>query len=87
MLRNTHFDFVRVSQLTTEAGSQTKRGSAEFKVTASGTFNEGGSQVPLGSMGTEWSLGFRETSPGVWKVNRITAIKVPREVSRALFGR
>jgi hypothetical protein len=87
MLKNTHFDFLRVAQLTTEAGSQTKRGSAEFKVTASGTFNEGGSQMPLGSLGTEWSLGFREESPGVWKVTRITAIQVPRDVSRALFGR
>ena len=87
MLKNTHFDFVRVAQLTTEAGSQTKRGSAEFKVSASGIFNEGGSQMPLGSLGTEWSLGFREESPGVWKVTRITAIAVPREVARALFGR
>ncbi len=87
MLRSTHFDFVRVGQLTAEAGSLTKRGSAEFKVTATGTFREGVAEVPLGSLGTEWSLGFREQSPGVWKVNRITAIRVPREVSRALFGR
>ena len=87
MLRNTHFDFVKIGQLTTEAGSRTKRGSAEFKVSATGTFNEGGNQVPLGSLGTEWSLGFREESPGVWKVTRITALKVPREISLALFGR
>jgi hypothetical protein len=87
MLRQAHFDSVWISQLATAAGSQTKRGSAEFKVTATGIYNEGGSQVPMGSLGTEWSLGFSEKSPGVWKVNRVTAIRLPGEVSRALFGK
>ena len=87
MLSRTRFDFVRIGQLSTTAGSQTKMGTATFKVTASGTFNEGGSEIPLGSLGTEWALGFREESPGVWKVTRITAIKIPPQVARALFGR
>lgn len=87
MLRQTRFDFVRISQLTAAAGSQTKRGSAEFKVTATGTFEQGGTEVPLAALATEWSLGFSERSPGVWKVTRVTAIKLPVEVSKALFGR
>ena len=87
MIRQTRFDFVRVGQLTTSAGSQTKMGSAEFKVTATGIFNEGGNEIPLAAVGTEWSLGFSERSPGVWKVTRITAIKIPGDVARTLFGR
>jgi hypothetical protein len=87
LLSRTRFDFVRVSQLTTSAMSQARRGTAEFKVTASGVFDEGGTQLPVVTAGTEWSLGFAEKSPGVWKVTRITAIKVPRDVSRAIFGR
>jgi hypothetical protein len=87
LLRRTHFDFVRVSQLATSAGRQTKLGKAEFKVSATGTLDESGSPVPLATTGTEWSLGFREASPGVWKVTRITAIRVPGQVARALFGR
>ncbi len=87
MINQTRFDFVRVSQLATAAGSQTKRGSAEFKVMASGIFNQGGSEIPMPPMATEWSLGFSERSPGVWKVNRITAIRLPGDVARALFGR
>ena len=85
LLRQTHFDFVRIGRLTTGAGDQSRRGSAEFAVTATGIFDQGGTQHPLGSVGTEWSLGFREVSPGVWKVNRVTAIKLPPQVARVLF--
>jgi ketosteroid isomerase-like protein len=85
LLRQTHFDFVRVSRLTTSAGDQSRRGSAEFAVTATGIFDQGGTQVPLTTAGTEWSMGFREVSPGVWKINRVTALKLPREVARVLF--
>jgi ketosteroid isomerase-like protein len=87
LLQNSHFDYVKVGQLTTSVGSQTKMGKAEFKATATGTYNEGVAEIPIGSLGTVWSLSFRETSPGVWKVTRIQAIKVPLQVSRALFPR
>ena len=85
LLRQTHFDFVRVGRLTTSAGGQSRRGSAEFAVTATGVFDDAGAQVPLGSIGTEWSMGFREVSPGVWKVNRITALKLPLQARRVLL--
>lgn len=78
-LRRIHFDFVKVTQLHADAGARTRRGSAEFKVTASGTLNEGGmGDLNFAAAASEWSLGFRETAPGVWKVNRITAINLPR---------
>ncbi len=85
MLRHTQFDFVRVSQLSAGVGDQSRRGSAEFKVMASGTFQEGGGRTPLPPIATEWSLGFREVAPGRWKVNRVNAIRLPREVSRFLL--
>ena len=85
LLRRTRFDFVRVSRLVANAGGQSRRGSAEFAVTATGVFDEAGIRQPLGSVGTEWSMGFRESSPGVWKVNRITAVKLPRAVAQVLF--
>lgn len=86
LLRRIRFDFVRISRLHANAGGQARRGSAEFAVTANGTFDEAGARIPVPPVLTEWSLGFREASPGVWKVNRISAIKVPRDVSRYLFG-
>ena len=89
MLRQSHFDFVRVSHLESATGRQTKRGSAEFKVSAVGRYDAGGTEVPIGVAASqcEWSLGFSERSPGVWKVNRITALRLPLDVSRSLFGR
>ena len=87
LLQHTHFDFVRVGQLTTSVGRQTRMGTATFKVSATGTFNEGTSETPLGTVGSEWQLSFVEKSPGVWKVTRIQGIKVPYEVARYLFGR
>ncbi len=29
---------------------------------------------------TDWSLGFEEVDPGVWKVNRITPTRLPRDL-------
>ncbi|WP_165246895.1 hypothetical protein [Paludisphaera soli] len=71
------FDIVRVRGLQASAGRRTRRGKAEFKV-----FVRGSVQGPLGLGGsgaadTTWSLGFEETKPGVWKVNRITPISLP----------
>ena len=87
LLQNCRFDFVKISGLTTSAGSQTRRGQAGFKATATGTFREGGGEQPIGSMGTEWLLSFRETSPGVWKVTKIQAVKVPQQVGQFMFAR
>ncbi len=77
LIRTVRFDFVRISHLSAEAGAQTRRGSAEFKVLTSGTVEQGVGDMNFGAVGSEWSLGFREAGPGVWKINRITAINLP----------
>ena len=87
LLQHTRFDFVRVSQLSTSAGQQTRMGTASFKVAASGIFSEGTVERPLATVGTEWQLSLSEKSPGVWKVTRVQAIRVPTEVARYLFSR
>ncbi len=72
------FDVVRIHALQTSAGRRTRRGKAEFKVFARGEL-----QGPLGfgafsgAADSAWSLGFEETKPGVWKINRITPISTP----------
>jgi len=72
---NSQFDIVRLRGLQASAGRQTRRGKAEFKVFVRGTVTGpfGGS----GAADTSWSLGFQETKPGVWKVNRITPVSLP----------
>jgi hypothetical protein len=81
-LRQTQFDFLRVMQLTTNAGTLSRRGTAEFKVFASAAFINPSSNIQFNyatpPSGMQWSLGFREVEPKVWKVTRITAVNPPR---------
>jgi len=81
-LAHAVFDFVRVSHLTTDAGHQSRRGSAEFRVMAKGVQRTSFGTVNIGTTGSEWSLGLQETSPKVWKVNRISPIRVPYGMAR-----
>jgi ketosteroid isomerase-like protein len=75
---NVHIDFLRISQLEASAMPQSRRGKAEFKVLASGSFSgAGGLGGGAGTGNSRWSLGFQETSPGIWKVNRITQQQFP----------
>jgi hypothetical protein len=76
-LERAGLDFVRVSGLTTAAFPESRRGTAEFRVLAKGSLKTQVGSANIGSAGSEWSLGFQETSPDVWKVNRITPIRVP----------
>jgi hypothetical protein len=76
-LERAGLDFVRVSGLTTAAFPESRRGTAEFRVLAKGSLKTPVGSANIGSAGSEWSLGFQETSPDVWKVNRITPIRVP----------
>lgn len=74
---NSKFDIVRVRGLQTSSGQLTRRGKADFKV-----FISGSAQGPMGLGGvgtadTSWSLGFLETEPNVWKVDRITPTSLP----------
>lgn len=74
---NARFDFLRINQLRANAGGQSRRGTAEFRVVASGSFEGPYNTLNFGTTNSAWSLGLRETSPGVWKVNRITPVSVP----------
>lgn len=84
-LSGAKFDLVRIREFQASAGRRTRRGKAEFKVFARGSI-----QGPLGFGGlsgasdSAWSLGFEETKPGVWKINRITPISTP--INPALFA-
>jgi len=76
-LANSTFDFVHINELQTSAGQQTRRGTAEFRVYAKGTLHTSLVTYNVGAANSSWSLGFQETVPGVWKVNRITPVSVP----------
>jgi hypothetical protein len=80
----THFDFVRITGLVTHAGAQTRRGTAEFQVIASGSTMSGGFNLNFGTTGSTWSLGFRETKPKVWQVERISPMKLPDGAEQVL---
>ena len=73
-LENANFDFVHIQDLQTSAGRQTRRGKAEFRVYAKGTLRTSLATYNVGTANSTWSLGFQETEPGVWKVNRITPV-------------
>lgn len=76
-LSNSAFDIVRVSQLRTNAGAQSRRGTAEFRVFAKGRLDSPVGAITIGTADSEWSLSFQEVKPHVWKVNRITPVSIP----------
>jgi hypothetical protein len=93
-LERAKFDLVRVSGLETSAAEQSRRGTATFHVFAKGTMDTSMATVTIGTADSLWSLGLRETRPGVWKVNRITPMQLPSEAlpvpggtRRAVFAR
>jgi hypothetical protein len=79
-LSSFHFDFIRISDLHISAMQQARRGTAEFRVFAKGSQHLSSGTIDLGSAITAWSLGFQETEPGVWKVNRISPVSIPRGI-------
>jgi ketosteroid isomerase-like protein len=76
-LANATFDFVHINGLQINAGSKTRRGNAEFQVYAKGTLRMSLGSYNVGTANSTWSLGFEESVPGMWKVNRITPISMP----------
>ena len=73
ILSQTKFENLVIAHLKTNAGGEARRGQAEFQVFCRGTHGS----MPFAAAETAWSLGLRETSPGVWKVNRITPVSLP----------
>ena len=76
-LERDRFDFLRIASLHASASPQSRRGTATFQVFSSGTHQEHNTKYNFATHNSSWSLGFQETSPGVWKVNRITPVDVP----------
>jgi ketosteroid isomerase-like protein len=76
-LGRAHFEFVQISNLQVNAGAQSRRGTADFRVFAKGTLDTSLATMNIGTANSIWSLGLQETAPGVWKVNRITPVQIP----------
>jgi ketosteroid isomerase-like protein len=79
-LANASFDLVHLRELQTSAGRQTRRGKAEFRMMAKGRLRTSMATYDVGTADSTWSLGFQETAPGEWKVNRITPVLVPEGI-------
>jgi hypothetical protein len=77
-LSRASFDFLHISDLQVSAGRKTRRGKAEFRVYAKGTLQTPLATYNMGTANSTWSLGFQESAPGVWKVNRITPMSLPQ---------
>jgi hypothetical protein len=78
LVSSAKFDFLRLTEFQANAGGQSRRGTAEFRVLCGGSIEQNGTLYNFGSASSAWSLGLRETSPGVWKANRITPVELPR---------
>ena len=76
-LSHAEFEFVRITDLQTSVGKQSRRGQAEFRVFTRGHLNSSPGIIDLGTAVTTWSLGFQETAPHVWKVSRISPVSMP----------
>jgi len=63
--------------LQISAGHQSRRGKAEFRVFTRGSVRTASIAADNATAVSTWSLGFEETKPGTWKVNRISPISVP----------
>jgi hypothetical protein len=74
-LKATHFDFVRISRVDAEAYPLSRTGKAEFRVHTGGTWAH--YNFLTGPEGSDWSVGLQELPDHQWKINRITATRLP----------
>jgi hypothetical protein len=86
-LGRAEFEFVRISDLQTSVGQQSRRGQAEFRVFTRGRLHSSAGLPDSTTAVTTWSLGFQETEPGVWKVSRISPVAMPAGVLNLPGGR
>ncbi len=80
VLSNAKFDFLRISHLKAEASRLSRLGSAEFRVIVSGSMQSSMVTYNFAATNSDWSLGFEESGPGIWKVNRISPTHAPNEL-------
>ena len=76
-LGHTQFEFIRIAGLEISVGEQSRRGTAQFRVFAKASMNMSGTPIDGGTFNSIWSLGFQETRPHVWQVNRISPVQLP----------
>lgn len=88
-LSEARFDFIHVGQIRPHANTMNRLGTVEFRAYASGSIPLGGTQMNFATDagGSDWSFGLREVEPGVWKVTRITAVRLPGNASLGMLGR
>lgn len=79
-LGKVRFDFVRITHLEARAFQQSRRGTAGFRVLASGSYQVSLVAYNFGTTNLDFSLGFREVAPHSWKVERISLTRAPREM-------
>jgi hypothetical protein len=80
ILPHAKFDFLRISRLRAEAYRRSRRGTAQFRVITSGSLETRSTTLNFAATNSDWSLGFEETTPQVWKVNRISPTRAPGEM-------
>jgi hypothetical protein len=81
-LDNTKFDFLSIRHLEIASSPQSRRGSAQFEVLASGSWQSYNWATSPGQ--AVWSIGVEEMPDKSWKINRITAVKLPGPIAKTL---
>jgi hypothetical protein len=79
-LERVRFEFIRVVRLEANAGRQSGRGTALFRIQAAGSYQSPMGPFNFAGTNLDFSLGFRNTAPGIWKVDRINLTQAPREM-------
>ena len=82
-LANVKFDYVKVRNLGTTAGALSGQGKCDFQVDTMGSVAGPSATMNFmtGPAASDWSLGFIRTPDGSWKVQRITAMRLPGRVN------
>ncbi len=81
-LDQTKFDFLSIRHLEVSSSPQARRGSAQFEVLASGSWQSYNWATTAGQ--AIWSIGLEEMPDKCWKINRITAVKLPGPIMKTL---
>ena len=81
-LSNTKFEYLLIRHLEVSSSPQARRGSAQFEVLASGTYQRYNWATSAGQ--AIWSVGVEEMPDKTWKINRLTAVKLPGPIMKTL---
>jgi hypothetical protein len=89
LLKDVTFDYLYITRLEVQANRLNRLGTADLRVHAMGSFQGPYARLNFATdaQGSDWSMGLEEAEPGVWKVNRITAVRVPGNAKLPGMGR